>query len=92
MHLRSLAKAFSTPIKNISTFFVVCLLLLFWGRGYSYFGEEGDMIKILLQAGHFRPASETPFKMAFRWRVDDWPILNAYRFSRDLDHFCLKRI
>ena len=48
------------------------------------------MIKILLQAGHFRPASETPFKMAFRWRVDDWPILNAYRFSRDLDHFCLK--
>ena len=50
------------------------------------------MIKILLQASHFRPASETPFKMAFRWRVDDWPILNAYRFSGDLDHFCLKRI
>ena len=30
-------------------FFVVCLLLLFWGRGYSYFGEEGDWISILLK-------------------------------------------
>ena len=42
-------QSFSTPIKNISTFFVVCLLLLFWGRGYSYFGEEGDWISILLK-------------------------------------------
>ena len=22
--------------------------------------------------GHHRPASETPFKMAFRWRADDF--------------------
>ena len=34
-HLRNLVRALSTPIKNISTLFVVvvCLLLLFWGRG-----------------------------------------------------------
>ena len=40
-----------------------------------------------LKAGHHRPASKTPFKMAFRWhaddemafcwRADDGPTLNA---------------
>ena len=29
------------------------------------------------KAGHNRPASETPFKMAFRWRTDDGQTLNA---------------
>ena len=89
-HLRSLVRAFSTPIKNISTFFVFCLLLLFWGRGTSYFGEEGDIIKILLHADHYRPASETPFKMAFRWHVDDSPILNADRFFKGSGPLLLK--
>ena len=35
------------------------------------------MILIQLEAGHHRPASETPFKMAFRWRADDGLTLNA---------------
>ena len=35
------------------------------------------MIQIPLLAGHQRPTSETPFKMAFRWRADDGPTLNA---------------
>ena len=49
------------------------------GAGYSYIGEKGEKFKIPLQAGHYRPASETPFKWCF---ADDGPILNADRFSR----------
>ena len=49
------------------------------GGGYSYIGEKGEKFKIPLQAGHYRPASETPFKWCF---ADDGPILNADRFSR----------
>ena len=33
-------------------------------------------MQISLKAGHHRPASETPL-MAFRWRADDGPTLNA---------------
>ena len=33
--------------------------------------------RIQIKVGHHRPTSETPFKMAFRWRADDGPTLNA---------------
>ena len=48
------------------------------------------MIKIPLQAGHYRRASKTPFEMAFRWRVDDSPILNADRFFKGSGPLLLK--
>ena len=35
--------------------------------------DEGERIQIPLKAGHHRPTSE----MAFRWRADDGPTLNA---------------
>ena len=89
MHLRATNAHFLLPLKH-KYIFVVCLLLLFWGRGTSYFGEEGNIIKILLQADHYRPASETPFKMAFRWHVDDSPILNADRFFKGSGPLLLK--
>ena len=34
-------------------------------------------IQIPLLAGHQQPASEMPFYMAFRWRTDGGPTLNA---------------
>ena len=89
-HLRSLVRAFSTPIKNISTFLLFVCYCCFGGGGTSYFGEEGEIIKILLQAGHYRPASETPFKMAFCWHVDDSPIMNADRFFKGSGPLLLK--
>ena len=49
---------------------------------------KGERIQISLKAGHHRPASE----MAFRWRADDGPTLNAglvvLRISRDLVQYC----
>ena len=53
-----------------------------FARGGSTFLIRGKRIQIALKAGHHRLASETPLKwrfalMAFRWRVDDGPTLNA---------------
>ena len=49
-----------------------------------FFLFRGERIQIPLKAGHYRPTSETPFKwrlagvlMAFCWRADDGPTLNA---------------
>ena len=39
----------------------------------SFLADEGSQIPI--KAGHHRPASET--QMAFHWRADDTPTLNA---------------
>ena len=41
----------------------------------SFLADE--WIKISLKLDHHRPVSETPFKMAFRWRADGGPTLNA---------------
>ena len=38
--------------------------------------DRGGKIQVLFQAGHHRPASETPLK-AFRWHADECPTLNA---------------
>ena len=38
--------------------------------------EKGSKCHLLL-AGHHRPASKTPFEMAFLWRADDGFTLNA---------------
>ena len=38
--------------------------------------DEGTQ-QIPLKVDHHRHASETPFSMAFRWRVNDGPTLNA---------------
>ena len=63
----------------LACFFLVCVCVCWGGGGYSYIGEKGEKFKIPLQAGHYRPASEMPFKWCF---ADDGPILNADRFSR----------
>ena len=39
---------------------------------------RGERIQIpLYAAGHIRPANDTPFKMAFRWRADYGPTLTS---------------
>ena len=48
-----------------STLACVSFSCLWGGGGFSYVVEEGEMIKIPLQAGHFRPASETQFNWCF---------------------------
>ena len=63
----------------------------FFQRGFNFenvfYFYFNDCIRILLKSSHHRPASETPLKwrfagvpmmaMAFRWRADDGPTLNA---------------
>ena len=44
---------------------------------FFFFLISGGRIKMPLLAGHHRPASETPFEMAFLWRADDGSTLNA---------------
>ena len=45
--------------------------------GFFFLLMSGGRIKMPLLAGHHRPASETPFEMAFLWRADDGSTLIA---------------
>ena len=60
---------------NLITFF-----FFFGGGGWGVGGGllmSGRRIEMPLLAGHHRPASETPFEMAFLWRADGGSTLNA---------------
>ena len=45
-------------------------------RGPTFF-IKGKRIQRALKAGHYRPASDTPFKWSFTDGADDGPTLNA---------------
>ena len=52
------------------------VFFFFFGGGGGLL-MSGGRIKMPLLAGHHRPASETPFEMAFLWRAVDGSTLNA---------------
>ena len=85
-HLRSLVRAFSTPIKNISTFLLFVCYCSFGGGGPRTLVRREISSKYYYKLAIIDP----PFKMAFRWHVDVSPILNADRFFKGSGPLLLK--
>ena len=80
MFMRGSRKFNQRGSKFDNAFFLVFLFFFFFlggGGGGGGLLMSGGRIKIPLLASHHRPASETPFEMAFLWRADDGSTLNA---------------
>ena len=72
MFMRGSRKFYQRGSKFDKVFF-----FFFFFFGWGGLLMSGGRIKMPLLAGHHRPASETPFEMAFLWRADDGSTLNA---------------
>ena len=89
-HLRSLVREFSTPIKNISTFMLFVCYCCFGGGGPRTLVRREISSKYYYKLAIIDPPAKRHLKMAFRWHVDDSPILNADRFFKGSGPLLLK--